>query len=316
MTADDERPAVDVVVVTWNTADLTVRALRHLLDTEQGADLRVRVHDNASEDGTAEAIVEAVPEADVTRGSENLGFAGGVNAALERTTAPWVLLLNSDAWPQTGAVGRMVAAAEATPRHAAIAPRLERPDGALEHSTHPFPSVLLAAALAVGGDRWLPRRLREHLCLEEAWDHTTARTVDWAVGAALLIRRSALDDVGPLDERFFMYAEDLAWCWAAHRRGWTIGFEPDAVVVHVGNASGERRYGHRRARTYLQNTDRWYRSTHGPIATSLYRTMNRLAARRKQLAARLRRDSAGADWWRRMSDVHRQPIPDDDPSRP
>lgn len=315
MTADP-RPTVDVVVVTWNTAELTVRALRHLLDTDQGVELRILVHDNASEDGTADAIEAEVPEAEVVRGGENLGFAGGVNAALARSTAPWILLLNSDAWPRPGAIGQMITAAEAEPRHAAIAPRLERPDGTLEHSTHPFPSVSLAAVLAAGGDRWLPERVRERLCLEGAWHHTTARTVDWAVGAALLIRRAALDAVGPLDERFFMYAEDLAWCWQAHREGWTIGFEPDAVVIHVGNASGERRYGHRRTKTYLQNTDRWYRDAHGPAATRLYRAMNRTAARREQLTARLRGDAAAADWWGRIVDVHRQPIPDDDPSRP
>jgi GT2 family glycosyltransferase len=310
------RPQVDVVVVTWNTAALTVQALRHLLDTDQGADLRVLVRDNGSDDGTVAAIRRDVPEADVDAGVENLGFAAGVNAALARASAPWVLLLNSDAWPRAGAVGRLVTAAEAQPSYAAVAPRLERPDGSLEHSTHPFPSLRVAATMALGGDRWLPRRLRDHLLLEGTWDHTRPRRVDWAVGAALLIRREALDEIGGLDERFFMYAEDLAWCWEANRRGWRIGFDPTAVVVHVGNASGERGYGERRTTAYLQNTDRWFLAEHGPLRTRIYRMLNRLGARRAQLEARRRGDRAGADWWRSIAAVHRAPVPTTDTSRP
>lgn len=310
------RPQVDVGVVTWNTAELTVRALRHLLDTEQDADLRVLVRDNASTDGTADAIEREVPEAEVDRGTDNLGFAGGMNTIIERARAPWLLALNSDAWPHPGAVGRLVDTAQRLPRAAAVAPRLERPDASLEHSTHPFPSLVVAATMAVGGDRWLPRRLRDRLLLEGAWAHDRARRVDWAVGAALLMRRSALDEVGGFDEGFFMYAEDLDWCWRAARLGWTIEFDPAAVVTHVGNASGSNRYGERRTRTYLQNTHRWYKAVHGARRSAAYRQLNALGALRSQLAARRRNDRESADWWRTIRQVHRAPVADVDQSHP
>ena len=311
-----DRPQVDVAVVTWNTAELTTRALRHLLDSDQGVDLRLLVRDNGSTDGTPDALRASVPEAELDAGTANLGFAAGVNTIIDRSTAPWLLLLNSDAWPQPGAIARLVAAAEREPRHAAVAPRLERPDGTLEHSTHPFPSLHVAAVMATGGYRWLPRSVRDRLLLEGTWLHDRPRTVDWAVGAALLIRRAALTDVGRLDESFFMYVEDLAWCWRAHTNGWTIGFEPAAVVVHVGNASGQHRYGERRTRTYLQNTDRWFLREHGRSRASVYRFVNRLGARRSQLAARLRGDRDAEAWWRAIAAVHRAPVPDTDPSRP
>src|SRR5438874_10878189 len=111
---------VDVFVVTWNTAELTVEALRRLLDSDQGCSLRLLVRDNGSSDGTPELLKERVPEAEVDAGSENLGFAAGVNTLLGRSSAPWILLLNSDAWPEPGAIGRLVDARRARPRPAAV----------------------------------------------------------------------------------------------------------------------------------------------------------------------------------------------------
>lgn len=310
------RPVVDVGVVTWNTADLTARALRRLLDSDQGVDLRLLVRDNGSTDGTAALLAREVPEASIDAGVENLGFGAGMNTLLARSDAPWFLALNSDAWPQPGAVGRMVDTARSRPRAAAVAPRLERPDGELEHSTHPFPSVPIAALTAVGGDRWLPTAWLDRLLLEPAWDHRRARPVDWAVGAAWLMRREAIDAVGGFDERFFMYVEDLAWCHRARSQGWSVWFEPDAVVVHVGNASGESGYGGRRTHTYLENTHRWYRAERGRFRSIAYRLLCAAGASRQQWAARRRDDAAAADWWRSVRRVHLAPVPDSDTSRP
>lgn len=311
------RPRVDVGVVTWNTGELTATALRRLLDHDQGADLRVLVHDNHSADGTTDAIAAAVPEAEVVAGTENLGFGAGMNRIIARSTAPWFLALNPDAWPEPGAIGRLVAAAEADPRIGAVAPRLERPDGSLEHSTHPFPSVFVGAVMAAQGHRWLPPRVADRLYLEPAWDHRRPRDVPWAVGAALLFRRRALDEVGGFDaDRFFMYVEDLEWCHRARRHGWSIRFEPAAVVVHVGNASGAQKYGDSRTATYLRNTNRWYRDERGPARTALYRAVNAAGATVQARLARRRGDDAAAAWWRQIRAVHLEPVPDADPSRP
>src|SRR5205807_3968431 len=112
------------------------------------------------------------------------------------------------------------------------------------------------------------------LQLEGAWLHDRPRPVDWAIGAAMLLPRRVLDDIGPFDETFFMYVEDLEWCWRAHRRGWEIFFEPRAVVTHVGNVSGEIAFGERRTAAYMRNTYRFYRREHGAMDTSLYRALN------------------------------------------
>jgi len=284
--------------VTWNTAQLSSSALRALLDTDQGCDLRLLVRDNASTDGTPAALSTAVPEAEIEAGDQNLGFAAGMNRLIARSDAPWFFLLNSDAWPEPGAIGRLVEAARSHPRAGAVAPRLVRPDGSLEHSTHPFPSLKVAAVTAFSGGRLKPEA-GERMMLAGHWAHDRARAVDWAVGAALLVRRDALDQVGPLDESFFMYVEDLEWCWRAARKGWEILFEPDAVVVHVGNASGAKRYGERRTETYMRNTYRFFRREHGPVAAGAYRALNLAGCALGFARAKARRDGDTAAYWRR-----------------
>ena len=298
-----ERPRVDVGVVTWNTRDLTVRALRRLLDSDQGCELRLLVHDNASTDDTVSALRAEVPEAAVEVSTDNLGFAAGVNRLLARSEAPWFLTLNSDAWPEPGAIGRLVEAAERHPRAALVAPRLERPDGALEHSTYPFPSVQVAAFTAVGGPRWWKSRARK-LFIEGAWPHDIETQVDWAVGAAWLMRRAAIDEIGGLDERYFMYVEDVDWCHRAIQRGWEVWFTPTAVVRHVGNASGVQLFANRRTETHLRNAYTFYRGTHGPASTAAYRAFNLVGCARLYAIARARGRHADAAYWAQHVRVH------------
>jgi GT2 family glycosyltransferase len=280
------------------------------------------VRDNASTDGTAEALAREVPEAEVDAGSRNLGFAAGVNTIIRRSDAPWFFALNSDAWPEPGALAALIDAAERRPRAAVVVPRIERPDGSLEHSTHPFPSLRVAALTAAGGHHWLPRRVADRMFLEGSWVHDRPRPVDWAVGAAMLIRRAALDELGGFDEQYFMYAEDIEWCWRATRHGWEVFFDPSAVVRHVGNASGARSYREKRTSAYLRNTYRFYRGEHSAVAAAAYRALNRAGTVRAYTAARLRGDRDLAQYWARTIPVHLRPVGVDgapqptDPSAP
>jgi GT2 family glycosyltransferase len=279
---------VDVVVVTWNTREVTLMSLTNLMRAGTDRRIRVIVHDNGSTDGSADAIAAAFPDIDLDRGTTNLGFAGGVNAALERSSAPWVMLLNSDAWPEAGAIDALVDAAERHPRAAVVAPRLERPGGGLEQSTWPLPSVRIAVSSAIRAGRY-------------AWTHDEERQVGWAVGAAWLLRRSALEAVGSLDDSLFMYAEDLDWCWRARAAGWQVWFTPKAVVRHVGNASGEHRFGDERAAAWINNSVRVFRR-HRPIPVSLtWQAANSAGAALSARRARRRGDSALAANWKHQS---------------
>jgi N-acetylglucosaminyl-diphospho-decaprenol L-rhamnosyltransferase len=291
-----ERPRVDVGVLTWNTAELSAQAMRRMLDSDQGADIRLLVRDNASHDDTVETLRRVVPEAEIDTGAENLGFAAGVNTLLRRSTAPWFFLLNSDAWPLEGAIGRLVRAAEGHPEAAAVVPRLEYPDGRLQHSTHPFPSLRTAATVNFRWDR-ISRERAEELFLEGSWMHDRPRRVDWAHGAAMLIPRNAVDRVGGFDERFFFYAEDLEWCWRAHTLGLGIWFEPGAVVRHVSSASGDQLLGTGTTKAHLGNSLRFYRRAHGTPSAIGWWAMNTSGGLLRIAKALRRRDRAAASRW-------------------
>ena len=301
--------AVDVVVgvVTWNTAELTVECLGRLLGSEQGCRFRLYVRDNGSADGTADAVRRAFPQALVDADERNLGFAAGVNRLIELSApegARWFLALNPDAWPEPGAIGRLVATGDAVATAAGVAPRIERPDGTLEHSTHPFPSLRMALLHALGGRWWLPERLLEREMLEGAWHHDRLRPVDWAIGAALLMRRSVIDELGALDERFFMYGEDLEWCWRIHRAGYDVMFEPASLFRHVGNVSGQQAYGPDRVWVETDSAYRFHQMAHGRLSTRAYRIVSAVAAAELWAAARLRSDHAGAGRWANQARAH------------
>jgi N-acetylglucosaminyl-diphospho-decaprenol L-rhamnosyltransferase len=294
-------PHVDVGVVTWNTRDLAVQCLRRLVSASPGCRIRLLVRDNGSTDGTPAAIREWVPEAELDADDRNLGFAAGMNRLLDRGTAPWFLALNPDAWPEDGAIGALVEAGEELPTAAAVAPRIERPDGTLEHSTHPFPSLRMAFLHALGGRWWLPHRVLEREMLEGHWEHDRARPVQWAVGAALLMRRSLVAEVGAFDEGFFMFAEDLEWCWRVHQAGYDVLFEPRARFRHVGNASGQQAYGAGRVEVETASALRFHRMYHGRASTTAYRYVSAVAAAELWAGARLRGDHAAAERWSRQA---------------
>ena len=295
--AQTDRPSVDVGVVTWNTAEPTADALRKLLDSDQGVEIRLLVRDNASSDDTVATLRRLVPEADIDAGAANLGFSGGVNTLLRRSNAPWFFLLNSDAWPQPGAIGQLVRTAQQFPTAAAVVPRIEYPDGSLQHSTHPFPSLRVAALVNFAWDR-MSRDRADELCLEGTWLHDRPRHVDWAHGAAMLIPRDAIEQVGGFDERFFFYAEDLEWCWRAHTLGRQIRFEPAAVVHHMKSLSGTKLLGDARTATHLGNSLRFYRHAHGAPAAAAWWTLNTAGSLLRLGRAVRRRDRAGATLWR------------------
>jgi N-acetylglucosaminyl-diphospho-decaprenol L-rhamnosyltransferase len=238
-------PDVTVAVVSYQTRDL----LRECLASLHGAG-DVWVVDNGSTDGSQAMVREEFGWATLVEPGENLGYGAAVDLVAERTSSPWFVASNADVALEAGALDALLEAARRDPGAGAVAPRLVLPDGTTQHSVHPFPTLLFTAAFAAG----LARPFADRLCLVGVWDPERARRVPWAIGAFLLVRRSAWDEVGGFDPRQWLFAEDLDLGWRLRQAGWATRYEPRARVRHARSAATDA-FG-------AQRTDRWMLATY------------------------------------------------------
>lgn len=278
---------VRVGIVSWNTAELLDRCLAALPGALGVVDAEVVVVDNASHDRSA--AVARRHGVVVVENAENMGYARAMNQALGGTEAAYLIALNPDTEPGPGSLERLVATLRADPGIGLCVPRLLEADGSLQHSVYPFPSLVVAAALAlpVRTHRFFGRQL----WLEGHAPHDRAADIDWAIGAVHVIRRAAVPDPDhPYSERWFMYVEDVDLCWRLHRAGWRVRFEPAAVVVHVGNAAGAQAWGEERTARWMAATYDWCRTERGRLWTWCWGAISVAALTARTVVAAARGD--------------------------
>jgi GT2 family glycosyltransferase len=221
---------VSVVVVTWNAADHLERCLESVRGHE------TIVVDNGSTDGTVALVRERFPNVRVIE-QENKGMGGGNNAGLLAATGRYVLLLNSDAWVVGDGIERLAAFADAHPRAAVVGPRLQNPDGSLQRSVRGDPTLWRLATEYLFLRKLGPRTDAFNAFYGGGFPYDRSLLVESLYGAALLVRREAVEEVGLFDEDFFMFSEETDWLYRFRRAGWEVWFTPDAEVVHLGGAS-------------------------------------------------------------------------------
>lgn len=238
-------PVISVIVPTHDTRELTLRCLASVLDTPQLPDpdgLELILVDDGSRDGTAEEVALRHPEAIVLRHEQAQGFTRSANDGLRAARGELLLLLNSDTEVAPGALARLVESFAATPRLGVAGAALFYPDGRPQWSGGAEPGCAWLFALGSGLPALLgrlPGYRRRVRPLEAA-----ARTApDWVTGAAMAIRRATWAEVGPLDEGFRFYAQDLDFCVRTRQAGWEIALLPEVRVLHHHGATIGRREG-------------------------------------------------------------------------
>ena len=224
------------VVVNYNTRDHLLRCVGSL--RADGVS-RVVVVDNASVDGSREALARGEPETVLLAMTSNLGFGTAANRGVSVTEAEYVLILNPDVVVEPGTTKVLMETLERDPGVAVVGPRTENLDGSLYPSARRFPNLVDAAGHAFLGVVFPANPYtRRYRMLD--WDHSAPGEVDWVGGSCLLVRRSAFDSVGGFDEAYFMYVEDVDLCWRLRQAGWRIAYEPGARVVHTLGASSRQ----------------------------------------------------------------------------
>lgn len=214
------------VVVTYNSARWIDRCLGSLIGVP------TIVVDNASDDATTAIVRDRHPDVRLIARSRNGGFAVAVNEGSKAALTDDILLLNPDAIARPGSVVILDAYLRDHPKVGIVAPRLLNPDGTRQNNirTFPTPLTMLARRSPLGWTGLGRRILRNHFLHDSGSD--AARPIPATIGAAMLVRRAAIDDIGPMDERIFLYGEDWDWCYRVWAKGWEVHLEPAAVMEH------------------------------------------------------------------------------------
>ena len=257
-----ETPVVSVLIVSYNTRELLLECLESLRAVT--LPLEIVVVDNASSDGSAEAVRERRPDVGVIANRENVGFSKANNLGIRATKAPYVLVMNSDCLSRPGALETLVEILDSRPDVGIVGPRTVSPDGTIQVSFGPD---------LTPWNEWHQRRLvkgvkrKDPASLRRA-DALASREhePDWLSGSCFLARREVLDRVGGFDEAFFLYEEDADLCLRVRQSGSRVLFTPRAEVVHHLGRSMEQA-SERAQQEYRRSHLLYYRKHNGPLAT-------------------------------------------------
>ena len=239
-----------IAIVNWNGGHLLRQCIDSIIESPPSVSYEIVVVDNASTDDSVSWLRSGGGEPELgevkthlIENSENFGFGKANNQAFAYSDAPLLFLLNNDTEVRAGAINSLIATLKSDERIGGCGPRLVNPDGSLQASAWRNPPA--AWAILVSGLRLhllIPTFIRGELLLGRHWNHARRRRVGMLSGAAILVKREVIEDVGGFDERFHMYAEDDEWCLRMTRAGWWLVFEPDAVVMHQGGHSASSRW--------------------------------------------------------------------------
>lgn len=237
MSEREGRPLVSALIVSFNVRDVLLDSIGALLEN---SDLPIEtvVVDNASEDGSADAVESAFPAVRVIRQESNIGFGAACNVAFKASSGRFVLLLNPDVTVEPGCVGRLADFLLVRPDTGAAGPRIRRPDGSLDLAARRgFPTPATAFYRLSGLSRLMPTSPRFNRYNMGHMPESETHEIDSGTAACLMVRRTAVEKVGLFDPDYFMYGEDIDLCFRLKQGGWKVFYVPTAEALHIKGAS-------------------------------------------------------------------------------
>ncbi len=253
-----ETPILTVQIVNWNAREHLRQSLRSILDAPPRVPYEIIVLDNASQDGSVQMLEKEFPEVRLLVSEQNLGFSRGHNLIAKGAQGKYLFLLNPDTIVLPGALDLLVDYAENHPEVGIIGPKILNPDGSLQYSCRRFPNPTAALFRNTPLGKMFPNNPYTRDYLMTDWDHNSEREVDWVSGAALFIRRDLYEQLGGLDEQFFMYCEDTDLCYRAWQLGWKVVYYPEPKVIHAIGRSTDL-IANRMIRTFHISMYRFYK---------------------------------------------------------
>ena len=232
---------VSIIIINWNTKEILRDCIESVYEQAGDVDYEIIVVDNASTDGSREMIRDEFKQVVLIGNTENRGFAAANNQGMAIAKGRYVLLLNSDTVVLKNSIANTVRFADENPKAAVTGCRILNPDGTLQLTCFMFPSVLNMFLSSTYLYKLFPKSRFFGRELMTWWDGSDVRQVDVMAGCFMLVRRDAIDQVGVMDERFFMYAEETDWCYRFKKNGWGVMFTPAGQIIHLGGQSAAKK---------------------------------------------------------------------------
>jgi GT2 family glycosyltransferase len=227
---------ISFIIVNWNTKDLLLGCLASVYQTVTDPSFEVWLVDNGSSDGSVETVRTAFPAVRIIANRVNMGFSAAVNKGISRMEGRYAVLLNTDATLTQGAVRTLYDHMEADPHVGIVCGQLLNPDGSRQNSIANFPSILPLITNEGLLQRLLPQRFPSKRC-----HYPRPIDVESCIGACMMVRKAAIDQVGLLDERYFFFLEETDWAYRMKQAGWGVRFVPSARIYHAQGKSVGRR---------------------------------------------------------------------------
>jgi N-acetylglucosaminyl-diphospho-decaprenol L-rhamnosyltransferase len=292
---------LSIIVLNWNTRQMLADCLSSVEAAAANLAYEVIVVDNGSTDGSQAALRQRFPGVCLIQNDENVGFARANNQGMSASQGRYMLLFNSDAVATPDAVQSLLSLARAEPRAGIVGAQLLNPDGSFQASHTSFPTLWQEFLMLTGLGRllhgqWYPSHGPE--------EDRGSQTVDCVEGACMLVRREAFEDVGGLDEGYFMYAEEVDWCYAMREEGWQVWYQPAAKVIHLGGGSSQNRRPQREADLYRSRVQ-FFRKHYGDRAAWLLKTQIYVLTAIKLFIHRLLRLVSGGRYGRLVVSLRR-----------
>jgi GT2 family glycosyltransferase len=233
---------LSILIVNYNTRELTLNCLRSVLESDTSYEFEVIVIDNSSKDDSVEQIQRHFPQVQLIANDQNVGFAKANNQGINIAKGRYILLLNSDTIVQKDTLETMLRFMDEHPQVGAGGCKVVLPDGSLDKACkRGFPTPSASCYYAFGIAKLFPGHPRFNQYQLSHLDPDDEYPVDCLVGAFMLVRREAIEQVGLLDEEFFMYGEDIDWCYRMKQAGWQIYYYPRTQIIHYKGASSRRK---------------------------------------------------------------------------
>jgi GT2 family glycosyltransferase len=228
---------LEIIIVNFNTEKFLEQCLNSIYANKPAGDFKVWVIDNNSKDRSREMVREKFKQVVLIENDENLGYAGANNIALRLAQGKYILILNPDTVIQPGSLDIMIGFMDKHSEVGVLGPKILNSDGTLQRCCRSFPAL----GQMFFEDTLLNRIINKNRLVGKyrmsGWDYNDIREVDQPMGSALMLRKKALKQVGLMDERFFMYYEDVDLCYRIKKEGWKIYLNPQAQVIHYGGQS-------------------------------------------------------------------------------